>query len=296
VIYGAGGFSGILAGLVTTRRVDEGFRQGGGEIRQVVGVSAGVLNGFFHAVQIAAENHPDLYRPAARSALEDLERFMASADPARIARLNVNPLVFWRGWANLGPLEGFLLERLAAYTGSSSPSAITFDDIALPLTVAAARRDGFTEFFGMTSPERRMRFAGREHRVISAPIVRAMIAGWSMNTYVAPTVIGDQAYADGGGSFYDPGLFVACLDRELINLLDIHLDEPEGHSYGLPPRPNLVRIVFDTHNLTFPEERHRMRLLTRLLFDHYRLRAACAAFGPVPPDFRQQWEVDNWHE
>jgi hypothetical protein len=35
VIYGAGGFSGILAGLVTTRAVDAGFGRGGGQVQQV---------------------------------------------------------------------------------------------------------------------------------------------------------------------------------------------------------------------------------------------------------------------
>jgi predicted acylesterase/phospholipase RssA len=303
VIYGAGGFSGILAGLVTTRRVEAGFRLGGGTVRQVYGVSAGVLNGFFHAVQIAAEAHPDLYAPAAGSALADLERFFESVTPSRIARLNLNPIEIWKGWANLGPLQDYLLGRLAAYTGSKHPAAITFDDIALPLTVAAARRDGFTDFLGMTTPERRMRFAGREQRVIGAPVVRAIVAGWSMNTYVVPAVLGDQAYADGGGSFYDPALFVACLDGELTNLLNIHLDEPEGHSYGLPPRPNLLRIIFDTHNYTFPEERRRMRRLTHLLFDHYRLRAAYTSLlavapvdagPPLPPDFRRAWKAENW--
>ncbi len=54
IIYGAGGFSGILAGMITTRAVDEGFARQGGQIRQIYGVSAGVLNGFFHAVQVAA--------------------------------------------------------------------------------------------------------------------------------------------------------------------------------------------------------------------------------------------------
>jgi hypothetical protein len=303
VIYGAGGFSGILAGLVTTKQVEAGFRLGGGTVRQVYGVSAGVLNGFFHAVQIAAQAHPDLYTPAAGSALADLERFFESVTPSRIARPNLNPIETWKGWANLGPLQDYLLDRLAAYTGSRHPAAITFDDIALPLTVAAARRDGFTDFLGMTTPERRMRFGGREHRVIGAPVVRAIVAGWSMNTYVIPAVLGDQAYTDGGGSFYDPGLFVACLDGELTNLLNIHLDEPEGHSYGLPPRPNLLRIIFDTHNYTFPEERRRMRRLTHLLFDHNRLRASYAALRasapgdaspPLPADFRGAWEADNW--
>jgi hypothetical protein len=274
--------------------VEEGFRRGGGRIRQVYGVSAGVLNGFFHAVQLAAELRPDLYRPAARGALGDLEKFFETVTPARIARLNWNPMKLWKGWSNLGPLEEFLLDRLAAYTGSPHPASITFDDVALPLTVAAARGDGFTEFLGMTKPERRMRFAGREHRVISAPIVRAILAGWSMNTYVSPTRLGDEEYRDGGGSFYDPGLFAACLDGQLISLLNIHLDEPEGHSYRLPPRPNLIRIVFDTHNYTFPEERRRMRALTRMLFAHYQLRAQAASAIPLPPDFRQAWDVDNW--
>jgi hypothetical protein len=252
VLYGAGGFSGILAGLVTTRLVDAGFARQGGTIQQIYGVSAGVLNGFFHAVQVAAARHPDLYTPAARQALADLERFFETVEPRRIARINGNPRELWKGWANLRPLESFLLERLAAYTGSRHPAQITFDDIGLPLTVAAAREDGFTDFLGMTAPLRRMRFAGREHAVRPAPIVRAMIAGWSMNTYISPTVLGDQAYRDGGGSFYDPGIFVACLDTDLSNLLNIHLDEPDGHSYNLPPRPNLVRILFETHNYNFP--------------------------------------------
>jgi hypothetical protein len=131
VIYGAGGFSGILAGMITTRAVDEGFRRGGGEIRQIFGVSAGVLNGFFHAVQIASARHPNLYTPAARHALDDLETLMAHSSPGKFAAINLNPFKFWIGWGNLKPLEGFLLERLAAYTGSKHPGEITFDDIAL---------------------------------------------------------------------------------------------------------------------------------------------------------------------
>ncbi len=301
VIYGAGGFSGILAGLVTTRAVEAGFRRGGGEVQQVYGVSAGILNGFFHAVQVAAARHPDLYTPAARQALADLEAFMAQATPGRLVRANLSPAALWRGFANLGPLQAFLRERLRAYTGSAHPEAITFDDIALPLTVAAARRDGFSEFFGMTGPGRRMRFGGRTWAVRQAPVVQAMIAGWSMNTYIAPAVLDGQAYQDGGGTFYDPGLFVACMDGELTNLLNIHLDEPEGHSYRLPPRPHLVRIVFDTHNYVFPEERRRMRALVDLLYAHYRLRARYEALAreapgqaePLPPDFRQGWMVEE---
>lgn len=302
LIYGAGGFSGILAGLVTTRAVEAGFASAGGQVQQVYGVSAGVLNGFFHAVQLAAARHPDLYTPAAHNALADLERFMATVSPGRIAAPNLRPWVFWRGWANLGPLEAFLIDRLAAYTGSRHAGQIRFDDIGLPFTVAAARSDGFTDFLGPAADGRRMRFAGRELRVRPAPVVRAMIAGWSMNTYIVPTRLGDQDYRDGGGTFYDPGLFAACLDESLINLLNIHLDEPEGHSYNLPPRPNLLKLLFETHNYNFPEERRRMRALTRRLFEHYRLRArhaaalrdappAPATAHPLPPDFRQDWNV-----
>ncbi len=302
IIYGAGGFSGILAGLVTTRAVAPRFAQGGGEIRQIYGVSAGVLNGFFHAVQLAGARHPDVFRPAAANALADLEAFIAHITPGQVARINCNPAKFWQGWANLEPLEAFLLDWLAAYTGARHPERLTFDDISLPLTVAVARGDGFTDFLGMTVPERRMRFAGHTWRVRSAPVVHAILAGWSMNTYIMPTVLGDQAYRDGGGTFYDPGLFVACLDSVLTNLLNVHLDEPEGHSYRIPPRPNLARIILDTHNYTFPEERRRMRLLTDLLYAHARLRARyaallartparLAAIYPLPPDVRQEWDV-----
>ncbi len=294
VIYGAGGFSGILAGMVATRAVDEGFARGGGEVRQIYGVSAGVLNGFFHAVQLAAARHPDIYTPAARTALDDLETFMAHCAPGKIVSVNLNPVKFWTGWANLGPLEGFLLERLAAYTGSKDPGRITFDDIALPLTVTAARTDGYTEFFGMTKPARGFEWSGRAWEIVPAPVVRALLAGWSMNTYTIPTVMNGQQYMDGGGTFYDPGLLVACLDPQLTNLLNIHLDEPDGHSYNLPPRMNLVNILFDTHNLTFPEERRRMRALTNLLYGHFRLRAQAQAAGvALPPDFRSHWTIDH---
>jgi predicted acylesterase/phospholipase RssA len=306
VIYGAGGPSGILAGLTATRAVEASFERHGGEIRQIYGVSAGVLNGFFHAVQVAAARHPDLYTPAARNALDDLEAFLAHMHPSKIVRFNLNPLRFWQGWTNLGPLRAFLHNRLAAYTGTKYPEQITFDDIALPLTINVSRRDGFVDFLGMTAPDRRMQFAGHEWVVRSAEVVQAITAGWSMNTYIQPTVLDDQVYVDGGGTFYDPALFVACLDPELVNLLNIHLDDPEGHSYHLPPRPNLVRIVWDTHNYIFPEERRRMRALTDLLYEHYRLRTRYAALlrnvskqgdnvPPLPPDFRREWQVDNWH-
>ena len=290
VIYGAGGFSGILAGLVTTRAVDEGFARRGGTVCQVYGVSAGVLNGFFHAIQLAAARRPDLYTPAARTALADLEAFIGAVEPKRVAAINLNPARFWQGWANLGPMESFFIDRLRAYTGAPHPEDLTFDDLDLPLTVAAARGDGFSDFLGPSQPARRMTFGGHTWSPVNTPVVAALIAGWSMNTYIQPARLNGQEYRDGGSTFYDPALFVACMDGSLINLLNIHLDEPEGHSYNLPERPNLLRLLFDTHNYIFPEERRRMRLLTDLLFEHERLRRTSAsASGQDLPDFRQDW-------
>ncbi|NLF49665.1 MAG: hypothetical protein GX577_00870 [Leptolinea sp.] len=292
VIYGAGGFSGILAGMVTTRAVDDGFALGGGAIRQIFGVSAGVLNGFFHAVQLAAARHPDIYKPAALHALEDLEVLMAHLEPGKFAAINRNPVKLWKGWGNLGPLEGFLLERLSAYTGSNCPAELTFDDILLPLTVCASRTDGYPDYLGMTHPTRLFIWEGRTWEVKPAPVVKAILAGWSMNTYIMPTEINGQQYTDGGGTFYDHGLMVACLDPELTNLLNIHLDEPDGHSYNLPEHFDLVKTAFETHNLCFPEERRRMRKTTDLLYKHFSLRAQAELAGiTVPPDFRRNWTI-----
>jgi predicted acylesterase/phospholipase RssA len=294
VIYGAGGFSGILAGMITTRAVDKGFERGGGLIRNIYGISAGVLNGFFHAVQLAAARHPDLYKPAALNALDDLESLMAHATADKFADINRNPFKFWLGWGNLDPLEGFLLERLAAYTGSMRPAELTFDDISLPLTVSASRTDGYPDYLGMTKPARSFVWEGRTWEVKSAPVVKAILAGWSMNTYITPTRLNGQVYTDGGGTFYDQGLMVACLDPELTNLLNIHLDEPEGNTYNLPPHMNLWKILFETHNLCFPEERRRMRVITNLLYDHFVLRKQAEALGvKLPPDFRKKWTIEN---
>ncbi|MEI8133169.1 MAG: hypothetical protein WCG34_12110, partial [Leptolinea sp.] len=201
---------------------------------------------------------------------------------------------FWLGWGNLEPLEGFLLDRMAAYTGSKHPGDITFDDIALPLTVSASRTDGFPDYLGMTQPLRSFELGGRTWEVISAPVIRAILAGWSMNTYILPTEINGQQYTDGGGTFYDQGLMVACFDAELTNLLNIHLDEPEGNSYNLPPHMNLLKILFETHNLCFPEERRRMRMITNLLYEHFVLRKQAEALGiMLPPDFRKKWTIEN---
>lgn len=293
VIYGAGGFSGILAGMVTTTAVDAGFARGGGEIRYVYGISAGVLNGFFHSVQLAAARHPDIYKPAALRALDDLENLMEHLERKKFISYNKNPLKLWKGFGNLGPLEVFLQDRLAAYTGSMHPEAITFDDIALPLTVSASRRDGYPEYMGMTNPRRAFTWNGRVWEVKSAPVIKAVLAGWSMNTYIIPTKLNGQEYVDGGGTFYDQALMVACLDSELTNLLNIHLDEPDGHSYNLPEHYDLKTALFDTHNLSFPEERRRMRKTSDLLYRHFALRERAKAAGlDVPPDFRQNWTLE----
>jgi len=294
VIYGAGGFSGILGGMVTARAVDDGFKRGGGEIKQIYGVSAGVLNGFFHAVQVAAQRHPDIYKPAALHALKDLENLIAHLEPKKLLQMNWNPFRFWHGWANLGPLESFLSERLAAYTGINNPENLTFDDIALPMTVTAARSDGFTEFMGMTSLDRQFQFGGRTWKVLSAPVIRAVIAGWTMNTYIEPAEMNGEKYRDGGGTFYDPSMLVACLDPELTNLIAIHLNHPENGTYNLPDRPTVARIILDTHNYTFPEEHRRMRVLSNLFYDHFRLRAYASQIGiRVGPDFRRNWKLED---
>jgi predicted acylesterase/phospholipase RssA len=294
VIYGAGGFSGILAGMVATKAVDEGFKRGGGEIKQIYGVSAGVLNGFFHAVQVAAQRRPDIYKPAARHALEDLENLVAHLEFKMLMEVNKNPLKFWHGWANLGPLERFLTGRLTAYTGISDPAKLTFDDISLPMTVTAARSDGFTEFMGMTTQDRQFDFGGKTWKVRSAPVIKALIAGWTMNTYIEPTELNGEKYRDGGGTFYDPSMLVACLDPELTNLIAIHLNHPEKNTYELPDRPTVARIILDQHNYTFPEEHRRMRMLSNLFYDHFRLRKYASGAGiQVEPDFRRHWKLQD---
>lgn len=294
IIYGAGGFSGILGGLVTARAVDEGFKQGGGQIKQIYGVSAGVLNGFFHSIQVAAASNRDIYKPAAGHALEDLENFIAHLETGKLLRINRNPLRFWQGWGNLDPLEDFLADRLRAYTGADNPEKLTFDDISLPMTVTAARADGFTDFLGMTSPDRRFEFGGRTWKVLAAPVIRAVVAGWSMNTYIEPAELNGQRYRDGGGTFYDPSMLVACLDSELTNLIAIHLNHPDGGTFNLPHRPDVAKIILDTHNYTFPEEHRRMRVLATLFYDHFRLRLYAVENGiPVEPDFRREWKLQD---
>ena len=64
-------------------------------------------------------------------------------------------------------------------------------------------------------------------------------------------------------------------------------------TYGLPPRPDLLRIALDTHNYYFPEERRRMYKLTNLLFEHFQLLQYS---NLNQPDFRQNWDVSYYGE
>ncbi len=271
LIYGAGGFSGMVAGLTATRAIKEGFEKGSGEIRSIYTVSAGLVNGFFHAVEIGAKNNPEIYTPAAHNALNDLETMISGMTPGNFLEFNLNPKRFWQGWFNMEPFRKFLKACLVKYTGIQDPEKLTFEDIHLPLVVMAARGDGFPEFIGSVENLKKRDFQGRNIQVITAPIITTLLAGASMNSYVEPTVWNREIYRDGGGSFYDPGYFVAKLNSKPVNLINIHLNEPENHFYDLPPKPNIFRIILDQHNVTFPEEIRRMVRLTDLYYENLRL-------------------------
>ena len=271
LIYGAGGFSGMVAGLCATRAIKERFEKGDGEICSIYSVSAGLVNGFFHAVEIAAQKYPEIYTPAAHNALNDLETMISGMTPGNFLKFNINPKRFWQGWFNMEPFRKFLTDCLVKYTGIGDPEKLTFDDIQLPLVVLAAKRDGFPEFMGSVKPVRKMEFQGKRIQMVAVPIITALLAGASMNSYVEPTVWNGEVYRDGGGSFYDPGYFVAKLDSRPVNLINIHLNEPENHFYDLPEKPNFFRIILDQHSVTFPEEIRRMVCLTNLYYHNKRL-------------------------
>jgi hypothetical protein len=111
VIYGAGGFSGILAGLVTTRQVEAGFRAGGGAVRQVYGVSAGVLN-VLPRGQLAAGAIRSLH---SRRVPPGYSSVSSSRSPSR--RPEHNPSELWR----LGEPQA-LEEYIPAGCGIQDPS------------------------------------------------------------------------------------------------------------------------------------------------------------------------------
>ena len=268
VIYGAGGFSGILAGLVMTRCVDER----GGNVQRIFGCSAGVLNGLFHGVVLGARRHPELYTPAALDGLEHLETFFEGLEPKKLFRINKTPRQLFRAFANWGPLREQLASYIERWTGRANGAEVTFEDIQIPFYAAGARgSDGYLDLFGVAD-NLEMRYAGRTIRPINCPIVDAIVGGMAQPFYITPPIIHGETYFDGGAAFYDIGLFAAGMEPEPISLLNMHFAEPPHHSYGFDERPTLLRIVFDTHNFTFPEERRRMRKMVNLFYDYEAMR------------------------
>jgi predicted acylesterase/phospholipase RssA len=194
LIYGAGGFSGLLAGLVMSRLVDA--RQA--NISRVYGCSAGVLNGLFHAVVLGARRHPELYTDRALRALDDLESFFQRISPAVLYRVNKTPRALYRALVNFGPLRQELAHYLEAWTGRSQGESITFQDIRLPFCAAGARgSDGYLDIFGLPDGLE-MRFAGRTLRPINCAIVDAVLGGMAQPFYITPPVIQGETYYDGG--------------------------------------------------------------------------------------------------
>lgn len=272
LIYGAGGFSGIVAGMVMTHLVDER----GVNVRRVFGCSSGVLNGLFHGVALGARRFPDLYTREALDGLKHLEEFFDQLDMSNIYRINNTPRKLARAIANLNPLRDQLVHYIERWTGRTSGAEVTFEDIRLPFYAVAARgSDGQTDFFGMAD-NLEMRFAGRTIRPINCPIVDAIIAGMAQPFYVTPPVIEGEVYYDGGASYYDFELLCAGMEEELPSLVSIHVVGPPDYSFGFSERPNIVRIVFDTHNFTLPEERRRMTATANLLYEHEGLRRRLA--------------------
>ena len=272
VIYGAGGFSGILAGLVMTRYVDERA----GNVRRIFGCSAGVLNGLFHGVVVGARRHPELYTADALDGLKHLETFFEALEPKKLFRANKTPRSLARAIANWGPLREQLCRYIQRWTGRTNGAQVTFEDIQLPFYACGARgSDGTLDFFGMPD-DLEMRFAGRSVRPINCRIVDAIVGGMAQPFYITPPVIHGETTFDGGAAFYDISLFAAAMERQPISQLDMHFAEPPNHSYGFGERLNLVRILFDTHNFTLPEDRRRMRATVSLFYDTVALRRRVA--------------------
>ena len=185
LIYGAGGFSGLLAGLVMSRLIDE--RQA--NIQRIYGCSAGVLNGLFHAVVLGARRRPDLYTAEAANGLADLEEFFQRISPSLLYSVNKTPRSLYRALVNFGPLRRELARYLERWTGRPHGEAITFQDIELPFYAAGARgSDGYLDIFGMPDGLE-MEFAGRTLRPINCPIVDAIVGGMAQPFYITPPVI-----------------------------------------------------------------------------------------------------------
>ncbi|MBN1119937.1 MAG: hypothetical protein JXJ17_02575 [Anaerolineae bacterium] len=289
LIYGAGGFSGIIAGLIMTRLVDAQ----NGNVERIFGCSAGVLNGLFHGVVLGARRHPDLYRPEALDALTHLEEFFDQLDPSNVYRLNLAPRRIARAVANMDPLKEQIAAYLERWTGCADGMTLTFEDIKLPFYAVGARgSDGFADFFGMAD-DLQIDFAGRRLSPINCPIVEAIVGGMAQPFYVTPPNIDGELYFDGGAAFYDIELFAAAMASPLPSLLSIHVVGPPDYSFGLDERLTMLKAVFDTHNLTFPEERRRMTALVNLLYAHEKLRRDFESRS-LNDDTRQAIPAEGW--
>lgn len=264
LIFGAGGFSGVLAETVVAKMLEDR----GVEARRVFGCSAGVLSGLFYAVKLAADRCPDLYTPQADDALEDFYRFFDGLSVGAMFRINRTPRTLWRAVGSADPLRRTLLGYIEKWTGRPDPDRVTFESISLPLWVAMTRMDGYLDLAGMNQPAMGFRFAGRLMRPVNCPVIDAVIAGIAQPFYVTPPVIDGMTYFDGGSSYYDIDIFAAGLSTPLPELISIHVGEPIPYTFGFPPRMTLPQLVFDQHNLTFPEGRRRMSALVDLLYAH----------------------------
>ena len=272
LIYGAGGFSGIVAGMTMTRLIDER----GADVQRVFGCSSGVVNGLFHGVSLGARRHPDRYTPDALDALAHLETFFDQLAPGNVYGINLSPRKMARAIANLNPFREQLVGYIERWTGRPDGAAVTFEDIKLPFYALGARgSDGHLDFFGMADGLE-MEFAGRTIRPINCPIIDAIIAGMAQPFYITPPVIEGETYYDGGAAFYDCEIFAAGMEREMPSLLSIHVVGPPDYSFGFEERPTLLRYVFDTHNYTFPEIRRRMTAAANLMYEHEALRRRMA--------------------
>ncbi len=268
LIYGAGGFSGILAGLVMTRAVDERDAN----VQRIFGCSAGVINGLFHGVALGVRRHPDLYTSEANDALTHLVEFFNALTPNSLYRMNRSPRKLIRAIGNADPFRDQIAHYLERWTGCKDGHSLTFEDIQLPFYAVGARgSDGYLDVFGV-SGDLEMQFAGRTMRPINCPIVDAMVGGMAQPFYITPPVIEGETYFDGGAAFYDIELFAAAMEPELLSMLSIHVVGPPDYSFGFDERPTLLRVIFDTHNFTFPEERRRMTAIINLLYEHEKLR------------------------
>jgi len=264
LIYGAGGFSGIVAGLTMARLIDR--RQGA--VRRLFGISSGVLNGLFHSVALAAQCHPQRFTAAARTAVDSFEAFFDQLTELKLAQFNRRPDKIYRGLGNLDPLRAHLRRFLVEWTGQADVDDATFSALSLPLYVVTARAvDGYPEFFGDPG-QLEMRYAGRTVRPVDAPVLDALMAGLAQPFYVSPQTIHGAVYLDGGAASYNVELFAAAMEPELPDLVSVHVADPEDFSYGLAEHPRALDVAFDIHNLTFPEQRRRMTALAELLYAH----------------------------